>query len=150
MKKLLVISNEPFSTGLSNGRTLMNFVLTYEKKALAQFYIHGTPQEGFCKKLFCVSDRAALNALLRKKEKPAPVVAGVKPASGVTIGNKPVRNNCRNRFLRDQVWMTYAWWGREFQKFLDDFRPEIVLLQAGDAPFMFAIARRIARNMVQN
>lgn len=58
---------------------------------------------------------------------------------------KKVARSCKNMVLRDIVWKSYRWWKKDFTKFLNDFRPEVVLLQAGDCPFMYAIARKIAK-----
>lgn len=67
-----------------------------------------------------------------------------EPAPPKAAQEKVVRS-CKNLVLRDFVWMSYRWWDKDFTKFIDDFRPEVVLLQAGDSPFMFAIARKIAK-----
>lgn len=154
MKRLLVLSNEPFSAGSSNGRTMMNLLLEYERSKIAQFYIHGTPDRAFCQNYFCVSDRDALNAFLHKptaksnqQPKTGEGQAQSKTAEGLATANTPSRNirrSCRNRLLRDFVWSSFAWWNKAFDEFLDDFSPEVVLLQAGDAPFMYRIARKIA------
>lgn len=56
-----------------------------------------------------------------------------------------VHRSCKNLVLRDIVWRSYRWWRKDFSEFLRDFSPEVVLLQAGDSPFMYAIARRIAK-----
>lgn len=143
MDRLLCISNEPFSLGSANGRTLMNLLREYDRAALAQFYIHGKPDTTFCSNYFCVSDRAALNAFLHRKEQQQ-AQPGEKPSGG-NGAVRPVRKSCRNRLLRDIVWQSCAWWTTDFDAFLDNFAPQIVLLQAGDAPFMYAIARKIAR-----
>lgn len=145
MKRLLVLSNEPFSAGSSNGRTMMNLLLEYERSNIAQFYIHGTPDLEFCQNYFCVSDQDALNAFLHKptaKKNQQP-----KTGEGQAPANTPSRNirrSCRNRLLRDLVWSSFAWWSNAFDRFLDAFSPEVILLQAGDAPFMYRIARKIA------
>ena len=68
-KKLLVVSNEPFSASSSNGRTLMNFFIGYPKEKLAQFYIHGNPDESFCANYYQNSDNDALRYFLFKRKK---------------------------------------------------------------------------------
>lgn len=66
-------------------------------------------------------------------------------ASGQQNAPQKIARSCKNLVLRDIVWKSYRWWKKDFTKFLDDFRPEVVLLQAGDSPFMYAIARKIAK-----
>ena len=141
-KKILIISNQALSEASSNGRTLRNFLLNIPRGNLAQFYVHGTPDRAVCSNCFCVSDRMALSAFLCKKaDKPNDYgVMTIQKHTAV----KPKRNY-RNLVLRNLVWQSMRWWKKDFTAFLDDFAPDIVLLQAGDAPFMYKIARRIAR-----
>lgn len=139
--RILVISNEPFNASSSNGRTMQNFLRNRKPEDLAQFYIHGTPDLDFCHHYFQVSDGDALRTFLcgKKKEKHG-------QPGGAEQSNTPKRTrNCRNLLLRNTVWQSMRWWDGEMDAFLDDFRPEIVLLQAGDAPFMYRIALRIAK-----
>lgn len=140
--KILIVSNEPFSDTGSNGRTIKNFLLNIPKRDLAQFYLHGTPDREFCDNYFCVSDRDALNAFLWRKTQ-----VQAKPASVAVrsvLAEKP-RRSYRNLVLRNIVWQSMLWWKKGFDTFLNAFKPDIVLLQAGDAPFMYKIALKIAR-----
>jgi len=155
MKRLLVLSNEPFSEGSSNGRTMMNLLLEYERSKIAQFYIHGTPDRTFCQNYFCVSDRDALNAFLHRPtaksshqqnaEDGSPQAKSTEGQAATKMPVRKIRRSCRNLLLRDAVWSSLAWWNKAFDDFLDEFSPEVILLQAGDAPFMFRIARKIAK-----
>ena len=139
-KRILVISNEAFSDASSNGRTMKNLLLGFPKESLAQFYIHGTPDESVCAHYYGVSDSDALRAFLHKKplsqQKTSTVAADHS-------GQKPKRSY-RNLVLRNMIWQSMRWWTKEFDAFLEDFQPQVVLLQAGDAPFMYKIARKIA------
>lgn len=137
--KVLVVSNEAFSKTSSNGRTLMNLLKDVPQDQMAQFYIHGTPEQDFCLNNFQVSDQDALQAFLhRGKHKTA--------SEQVLKRDKPSRpqRSLRNLVLREIVWGSFCWWTPEFSQFLEGYSPNIVLLQAGDAPFMYAIARKIA------
>ena len=135
--RLLIIANECFSETSSNGRTLMNLLRWLPKEQLAQFYLHGTPNRQVCSHYFQVSDRDALNAFFHKKAKPNTGDIKTEPASG---SEKKIKRNCRNFVLRNMVWQSFQWWSRD----LEAFNPTVVLLQAGDAPFMYTIARKIA------
>lgn len=138
MNRILIISNECLSQTSSNGRTLLNLLNGYHSSALAQSYIHGTPDLTACENYFRISDNKALRAFLHKKAQIE------SKAIDTQKHNKPQRN-CRNMVLRDIVWMSYKWWDKAFDDFINDFDPEVVLLQAGDSPFMYAIARKISR-----
>lgn len=144
-RKILIISNEALSEASSNGRTMRNLLLNIPKENLAQFYLHGTPDRNICDNFYCVSDRAALNAFLCKKQKRSvqpQVFSGGKQLAKAPAP-RPVRSY-RNLVLRNIIWQSMRWWKRDFSVFLEDFSPDIVLLQAGDAPFMYKIARKIA------
>lgn len=140
-KKVLIVSNECLSKTTSNGRTMLNLFLGYPPSLLAQFYIHGTPDESVCNNYFRVSDKDALNAfLIRRTKNTQPY----KTSSGPSH-DKKIARNFKNMVLRDMVWMSFKWWNKDFELFISNFSPDIVLLQAGDCPFMFAIARRISQ-----
>lgn len=164
--KILIISNEPLSESSANGRTMRNLLLNIPSENLAQFYLHGIPDREACGSFYCVSDRDALHAFLGKKEKrksvrqevtapqaravsseeirkAVPHTGAVNPQKTANISH-PVRSY-RNLVLRNVVWQSMRWWTKDFSRFLEGFAPDIVLLQAGDAPFMYNIARRIAK-----
>lgn len=142
--RILVVANECFSGGSSNGRTMMNFLREIPSDRLAQFYLHGTPDTGFCKRYFCVSDKDALRAFLHKK--PVEKAEATAGEGKTAASGKKVIRSCRNLVFRNTVWMSYRWWDERFDAFLEKFAPTVVVLQAGDMPFMFAIARRIAKS----
>jgi len=120
---------------------MLNLFLGYPPSLLAQFYIHGTPDESVCNNYFRVSDKDALNAfLIRRTKNTQPY----KTSSGPSH-DKKIARNFKNMVLRDMVWMSFKWWNKDFELFISNFSPDIVLLQAGDCPFMFAIARKISK-----
>lgn len=138
-KKILIVSNEGFSQSSSNGRTLMNLLKDIPKEYLAQFYLHGDCDKTFCSMYFKISDKDALSAFLHRKKD---VVNNQR--NEINNGTKKIKKSLRNRVLRNIIWQSMYWWQKEFNSFLDKFKPEIVLLQAGDSPFMYLIARKIS------
>jgi len=144
--QLLIISNEPLSNSTSNGRTLRNLLLNIPKEQKAQFYIHGEPDEEACSTFYKVSDRDALNAFLFKKAVKKAKSSVVHSTSTTPSAEpKKIRKSCKTMVLRDIVWRSNRWWNKDFKKFVEDFAPDVVLLQAGDSPFMYAITLKIAR-----
>lgn len=149
-KRVLIISNECFEKSSANGRTLMNFLYGYDPEKIAQFYIHGNPDFSVCKNYYCVSDKDALNAAksikqYKKSGKVENIAGNVIEVNNSELYTRRIKKNCRNFYLRYLVWNMYRWWNKDFDKFLNEFNPECVLLQAGDAPFMYAIARKISK-----
>lgn len=149
--KLLVISNECFSEKTSNGRTLRNFILEYNPENVGQIFLHGTPDFSVCKNYYRVSDRDVLKStrVFHRFDYDGKVVehAEAKEAEGAkqtTVAKKPARS-CRNMVIRNLIWNLGRWWNCSFDNFLNGFEPSTVLLQAGDCPFMFNIALKIAK-----
>lgn len=143
--RVLVISNNSFNKSDSNGRTLMNFFMDYPKENIAQFYLHGEPDFDICANYYCVSDKDSLRAFksLKSYTKDGSVKHEVE--SKTTTQSKKQTRTCRTMFLRDIVWRSYRWWNKYFNNFIQKFNPEVVLLQAGDCPFMYNITRRVSK-----
>lgn len=147
--RLLIIANSAMSESSSNGRTLMNLLSDFKAEELAQFYINGTPDFSCCSNYYHVSDKAALNAVINPASRKVFNGKVVQRNTSVTIDDKKtddkkIAKSCKNKYIRSLVWSTKRWWTADFEQFLNDFEPQAVLLYAGDAPFMFDIARRIA------
>ena len=126
---------------------MANLLAAFSPNELAQFYLHGAPDFLLCANYYRVSDHDALAAFksVRPYRKSGLVTAAeTAPATGKS-GSKAYSHNCRNMVLRDIVWESFRWWNTAFDAFLNEFSPTAVLLQAGDAPFMYRIARTIAK-----
>lgn len=145
--RLLVISNSCLSNSTSNGRTLRNFLIGWDRNRIAQFYIQNEePDFDVCNKFYRVTDGQALNAFLKG------VTAGgiVEGSSEKSVEKSSVSEKKRDRnpltmLLREVVWNSRRWEKWNFKAWLDDFSPEVVLLQSGDSPFMLKIAMRICK-----
>ena len=141
--KILVISNECFSKISSNGRTLGNFFANWPKECLCQFYLSGTPDFDYCAHFFSVSDKQALNAI-----KGSDNIGGVVSSDAFVNVSKPsvkenkkcTVRNAMTMLARNAVWKTGAWKKSGYEEWVESFRPDVVLLQAGDCAFMYDIA----------
>lgn len=144
--KILVISNNCFSKSDSNGRTLGNFFRNWDKNKLAQFFINKSiPNYEVCEKYFCITDAQALKAVFGKR--PNGTVENFKEYTTISSNPIPIKKHKRNALtmmIRNFVWNTNAWKRSGFDKWVEDFAPEAILLQAGDSAFMFRLARKIA------
>ena len=145
--KVLVISNECFSKTSSNGRTLGNFFVGWPKERLAQFYLTGMPDSHYCDRHFQVSDQQALNALIGRENKGGEVVPTNEenvPAQFSKSGKKTTRN-ALTMLGRNAIWSSGAWQKNGYWNWVDAFKPDIVLLQAGDCAFMYDLAAKTAK-----
>ncbi len=148
--RLLVIANSAMNESSSNGRTLKNLLHGFKTEELAQFYINGTPDFSCCKHYYHISDNTAVKATIKPKFRRS-IRGNIVPCDfanslkKVKQSSQNIVKSCKNKYIRDLIWSKRRWWTSDLEKFLDDFAPQAVLLYAGDAPFMYDIARRIAK-----
>jgi len=145
VKRILILSNECLSSVTSNGRTLANFFIGYPKECLAQFSVQSVaPDYERCERYFCVTDKEALQAFTRGKR----VGKRLQPVKQEIMPNTIPRAYPRTAltmYLRDLVWSSKRWQKGAFTEFVEEFRPEVLLLQAGDCAFMFRLARQLSK-----
>lgn len=148
--RALVISHNCFSRQGSNGRTLAALFAGWPKDRLAQFFvIREAPDTSVCDNYFNVTDGQAARALFRGRQAP-----------GVGLDNfgavKSAKRKAPSRFFRKMrrtpvfylarnfAWNIGRWRGENFSAWLDDFSPEIILLQVGCYTFTPKLALDVA------
>lgn len=146
MKKLLVISNGCFSLTDSNGRTLEKLLKDYDSENLAQVFTYGTPDFDMCENYYRVTDKDVIKALfsrgpcgrvvVQEKNEVGQANAAVKKATKRT----PFR-----KLVRELIWQLSDWENKGFLKWVDAFKPEEILVFAGDSGFLMNIARMLAK-----
>lgn len=152
-KKVLVVSNNCFSPSNSNGRTLGNLFYGWPKENLAQFcVIAQDPAWNVCDNYYCLEDRTMLaafkhfkKAVGRKLQTPSETVghnAKTIETQRKNIGKKTLPKV----MLRELVWTFNRWKSNDFEKWVDNFNPDVVVLQFGDSSFMIDIALDIAHS----
>lgn len=145
--KVLVLGNECLSRSTSNGRTLRNFLVGWPREKLAQFTLQSKqPDFDLCGNYFCTTDTQALNAYLGRGcgggvVEPAPEQTA--PQTAVPEKKRP--RTALTMLLREWVWNSRRWTKNGFWQWVEGFRPQLVLLQAGDCAFMFRLAEDVAR-----
>ena len=140
--RILVISNQCLSKNTSNGRTLGSMFKGWPKECIAQFCLDlQSPDLDLCDNYYSVTDKEAIISLLHLKKQ--------QTQTNNSTEDKPNRAG-RPKYpllmiFRDLVWKTGCWEKMGFKKWVEDFNPEMVLLQSGDSTFMLRIARQIAQ-----
>lgn len=138
--RVLVISNECISYSTSNGRTMGNLFIGWEKSALANFCIAFTdPNFEICDNYFCISDKQALKSVLKGECEPQNTVIK-NDTNDVSVSKRVIKKSAFNMLIRHFVWTLNRWRGKLFWKWIDDFNPELVIIQSGDSAFMHDIA----------
>lgn len=142
--KVLVISNNSFSLSNSNGRTLGLLFKGWPKDKLAQFCITTDgPDWDICDYYFCVSDRQVLKSTLTFK---AVKRNNLKEYQGMNVipKTKRIKRTPIKSLIRHLLWDLGIWKMGDFNKWVAEFSPEIVLIQSGDTAFTHDLARRIS------
>lgn len=146
-KRLLVISHNCFSKTGSNGRTLMNYLKGWPLDKIAQFYIHPQkPDFDICKNYYCMSDRDVLISSFKNKSAGKVVTQEMTEQINYINNNRIKKEKLKNSIVflaREMIWNLKFWNNKEFEQWLNTFKPEIILFQAGDSGFLFRIAKRI-------
>lgn len=145
--RVLVISHNCFSDSGSNGRTLANFFEGYSSEKLAQFYIYNeNPSHSVCNHYYRVTDSDALRSLFSGN-------CGVDIKRDCAVPQVPDQTEEKRKpkktplvyLVRELVWKAGHWHGKRLNAWIDEFAPEVVLFQAGDAAFLFDFARRVCQ-----
>ena len=149
--RILVISNNSFSTVKNNGKTLDSFFDGYPTDKLAQLYFNDEEPNGVnCNKYYQVTDRDVLTSLSKKsmycgrsKKNKIYEETLIGESSGKnTIINK-LKNYDSSRIIRELVWKYSKWNNEGLNKWLDEFKPEFIFFCAGDSGFAYDITKYI-------
>lgn len=154
--KILVLSHNCFSEFSANGRTLSTFFRFWDKSKVAQLYVNNElPNSNVCDSFYRITDKDILNSIV----KPTQVGSPLKNSSSVDVSNPKKRKESLIEKLRDLknifpsilymfrnlLWMSKKWDTIKLNNWIDDFQPNLILLQPGDYSFIYKMARVIAK-----
>lgn len=144
-KRLLVISHNCLSYTGSNGRTLSNYLKGWPLDCIAQLYIHSeTPNFDVCKNYFCITDADIIKSILRRKNA-GNMVYNLSEKKAYSVSSNKKNKNSVIFLMREIAWSSFLWKKQLLLNWINEFSPEIILIQAGDAGFLFKIALKIAQ-----
>lgn len=145
--RLLVLAHNSFSKQSSNGRTLGSLLQGWPKDRIAQFCISSNGADfNVCNNYYCVTDADVIHSIkscrsvLRRD-----LNDGIEINANITNGYVKHYKTTLKMFLRNLAWMTNLWQGEQFDDWIADFAPEIILLQNGESFFMHRMATRLAK-----
>lgn len=149
--RTLVISNNCFSLSNSNGRTLGSLFEGCPRANLAQMCVSAcNPNWDLCDNYYCIEDKSILRSFIRFNKadgrKLAPQLDAEKRKGNngdtlrTNVGKKTIIKVC----FRELIWGGKRWNSKSFQRWIDEFDPEVIVLQFGDSFFMLDIAYHIA------
>ncbi len=144
--RLLILGNTCLSQVNSNGRTLRNFLIGWPTDKIAQFFVKKhTPDFSVCENYFMLTDKEALNAFLCKGAKPTILTQAPSHRQTPARGEKRSKRTPFTMLMREAVWNSNRWKKYGFYQWVEDFSPEIILLQAGDSAFMLRLGRELSQ-----
>lgn len=148
-KKVLIFSNNALSKSNSNGRTLLNFFSEDDKPFLAQFFLQNDePDFAVCENYFFASDKDVLKSVLKHRSAGKIIEKTAKTENGknISVQSKKIPRNPLTMIIRNFFWNQKCW-RKGFYEWIYKFSPECILLQAGDAPFLYNIALDVAKKI---
>lgn len=151
-KRVLVISNNCFSPSNSNGRTLGNLFYGWPKECLAQMcVIAKDPMWELCDNYYCLEDQTVLDAFMHCKKAVGRRLVKQETSSDSSTAVDTQRKHVGRKTLprimmREMVWAAKRWQSKDFEQWVNDFNPDLVVLQFGDSSFMIDIALSVAKS----
>lgn len=148
--KILVLANNCFAKNNSNGRILGCLFKHFNPDDVYQFYTaQGANDWSVCSHYYMVTDKMVIRSLYSRKG------IGECPERSQQQAKIAKFSEMRARFgksyptmlIRDMLWGLYTWWTKQFDEWLEQTQADVIVLQCGDAAFMYRIARRVAKKL---
>lgn len=116
----------------------------WPKDRLAQFCITSDgPDWDVCNNYFCAPDRQVLKSTLKLSPVKRNDLTTFK--SSADTNGKRLKRTAIKSFVRHAFWTIGVWRKGDFDDWVKEFSPDVVLLQCGDTAFTHDLARSIAR-----
>lgn len=159
LPRVLVISHNCFSKSQSNGRTLGSLFLKWSSNKIAQlFFYESTPDSEVCRNYYRMTDSDLIRTRLNFTDK----LGDILEINTVEKMDALPRRNFYFKILkklfyflkresvyffilsRDLLWKTRVWDNKQFNSWMDNNNPEIILLYPGEYSFIYKIALLIS------
>ena len=148
--RILLVSVNPFSEDLNNGKTYESMLSGFKSEDIAQlFFCLYYPDFNYCNNYFRITDIDILKSLKGCKQCGAPLKFYTKISPKIKrdiffIQNLKPRTPA---FFRDILWGTKRWKTDELKKWYREFAPDMVMFVGGPYAFMSDIAIYIANDL---
>jgi len=150
LPRILVISNNSFSSTSNNGKTLASFFDKYPITHIAQLYFSPEiPDTDHYSNYYRITDRDVLSGVIKNTIACGGMIFPkrvdetdknvVKPDRAVNI----LKRSDIARIIRELFWKSGKWKTRSLDQWLEKFSPDIVFFCAGDSGFAFDITEYI-------
>lgn len=154
--RVFVISHNVFSDTTSMGKTLSAYFNEWDATDIAQFYIHAEVPviANPCRRYFRITDMDAVKSIITRKCGQSFDVSDIaqnRTSTRTDTGAvaKMYQAGRKRRpvtyIARNLIWRFSGWNNPTFQKWIDDFKPDVVFFASGDYAFLYRIALKIAK-----
>lgn len=134
--KVLILSHNPMGGTSNMGKTLQAWCAAFAPEELAQFYIYPEkpPEDSRCRCFYRFTDWDVLGW------KP-------RPGQGSGVYEYGRRRTGLVYLMRNLLWQSGRWNRKPLWDWLEEIRPEVILLASGDYGFLYRIAGTIAKRL---
>lgn len=137
--KILVVSNNSFSTTQNNGKTLFSFFENYPKANVSQLYFYDNyPDVGSVRNYYRITDKNIIKNYLKIESTCGGIISPQQQITNDGKRNKfsivkpSLYKNDFFRILREKIWDTNIWKTEELDNWIDEIKPDIIFFCAGD------------------
>lgn len=148
---VLVVSNNPFSRASSNGKTMSSNFKEWDTNSIAQLYFSNEiPDFDGCLNYYKITERDQIKTIKDVFKIGYSNAKSVKKLKNDSNFNKVdfFIRKCKRPFfyiLRDIFWSLNIWKTSQLNKFLYEFKPEVIMFLAGNNLFAYKIVVWISR-----
>lgn len=145
--KVLAVSSNCFSETNSNGRIFGCLFREINKEDVAEFYvIDGVNDFNTCSSFYHFKDKDALRSIFFKNKGRRISQSSINETTEkVSNYRKKFGRSTLMMIFREVMWSASNWWNSDLREWIDEFNPNVVVLQCGDIPFFYKIATKIAK-----
>ena len=148
--RILVLSHTSFTKADSMGSTLASYFSAYPPENIAQFFIKDMiPDIPVCKNYYRVTDKELLKKLINPFGKVGSVIKLGKehPDGKAAVNSQMGEYKYREwgMLVRKYLWKMRFWNTKEFKRWVDDFAPQMIMVQPGDFSTLLDIGVELAK-----
>ncbi len=145
--RILIVSYELWDGVTNGGNVLSGIFEGYDAEFAQIFCVSGTPYNRVCKKYFQLSDQMVIHRQKMGKE----LIFEDYPANSEGANPKGDERKTVTHFraslmlLREMAWWSAKWKTKELEKFVLDFKPDLIFAPCNPIPHVLKIQRYVKK-----
>lgn len=145
-KRVLIISNNSLDTFKNNGKTLLSFFSTCDRKNIAQLYFYpNKPNVTQFDDFFRITDFDIFKYRFGKEVQCGNKIEPTSAQEGENREKKVMEKIIKGPFVKliRELWWNNVWKTKELLVWLDKIKPDAIFFMAGDSVYAYKICRYI-------